>query len=759
MIVRMKTLAALLALTGIAAGARPTTQETVANLRAFAKLYGYVRFFHPSDEASQIDWDRFAIYGAGRVRNCASEKELEQVLNQLFLPLAPSLQVLRATAAPRSVRLPADTAGLKAVAWRHEGVMLGDRPNIYRSLRSNRAAPLGAQERSIYQTMDPPNSTARRVRLRVWARASGDDRLDPPGLWLSAAKRNELSSGSLNLVACPIDSASWRRYEAIASLPAAPLAELMFGAYGTRNDSLWLDDFEVAVENDSGRWQPLPVEDAGFEDTVSLMDSKAWYYYPDAVRPSRTTENVHAGARSLLVVPESLKTDTTEFFSAVHLKPGEYVDKALDRGLACRVPLCLYSDARHTLPYADSAAFARLRRDVAAVMFDSLSGRELNVRLGDVTITWDILQHFYPYFDVAAKGWDTVLTAGFRSALADTSAADFLNTLRLMAAALQDGHASVSCPAVLGERLILPCKVELVEGRVAVVATRDTSRFRPGDVVLAIDGVPAEDRLAEERRWTSGSPQFRTARALRRLVSGPKDSPVRVKIWRFPDTLEIATRYDYGGGQHATPEVFCDAGDSIRQLEPGIWFVDLNRAPMPAIDSVMDKLASARGVVFDLRRYPLGNHEVVSHLLVGPDTSSAWMQVPRIVYPDHERIAGWAKFGWKMQPKQPHIKGKVVFLTSSDAISYAESFMGLVEGYKLGEIVGQPTAGTNGNVNPFALPGGYTFTWTGMKVLKHDGSQHHLIGIQPTVPLERTLKALREGRDEYIEKAAELVKR
>jgi len=45
-----------------------------------------------------------------------------------------------------------------------------------------------------------------------------------------------------------------------------------------------------------------------------------------------------------------------------------------------------------------------------------------------------------------------------------------------------------------------------------------------------------------------------------------------------------------------------------------------------------------------------------------------------------------------------------------------------------------------------------------MKVVKHDGSQLHLIGIQPTVPVERTLKAVREGRDEYIEAALKIIR-
>jgi C-terminal processing protease CtpA/Prc len=99
----------------------------------------------------------------------------------------------------------------------------------------------------------------------------------------------------------------------------------------------------------------------------------------------------------------------------------------------------------------------------------------------------------------------------------------------------------------------------------------------------------------------------------------------------------------------------------------------------------------------------------------------------------------------------------VVFLTDSRAISYAESILGLVEGYGLADIVGQPTAGTNGNVNPFTLPGGFTIYWTGMQVVKLDGSRHHLIGIRPTVPVERSIEGVRSGRDEYLEKALEII--
>ena len=148
---------------------------------------------------------------------------------------------------------------------------------------------------------------------------------------------------------------------------------------------------------------------------------------------------------------------------------------------------------------------------------------------------------------------------------------------------------------------------------------------------------------------------------------------------------------------------------------------------------------------------------MITHLIDEQITSARW-NVPQIIYPDRENITGFDTSGrWEVKPEQPRIKGKVVYLTNGSAISYAESIMGIVEAYKLGEIVGEPTAGTNGNVNPIALLGGYNVTWTGMKVLKHDGSRHHGIGIHPTYPVHRTIKGVREKRDEFVEKALEII--
>src|SRR5262249_3449110 len=72
---------------------RALTERGVVNLHAFARLYGLVRFFHPSDEAAAADWDRLALAGVARAETARDPAELAADLRDLFAPVAPSAQV------------------------------------------------------------------------------------------------------------------------------------------------------------------------------------------------------------------------------------------------------------------------------------------------------------------------------------------------------------------------------------------------------------------------------------------------------------------------------------------------------------------------------------------------------------------------------------------------------------------------------------------------------------------------------------------
>ncbi len=84
--------------------------------------------------------------------------------------------------------------------------------------------------------------------------------------------------------------------------------------------------------------------------------------------------------------------------------------------------------------------------------------------------------------------------------------------------------------------------------------------------------------------------------------------------------------------------------------------------------------------------------------------------------------------------------------------------MGYIKDQDLALVIGEPTAGANGNVASVPLPGGYSFRFTGMKVTQHDGTQHYTKGIEPDIIMKPTIQGIVDNRDELLDKAVELIK-
>ncbi|MCP4659867.1 MAG: hypothetical protein GY856_31070, partial [bacterium] len=384
------------------------------------------------------------------------------------------------------------------------------------------------------------------------------------------------------------------------------------------------------------------------------------------------------------------------------------------------------------------------------------SGADRATRLAAVALAWGIFQHFYPYFDVVENDWLGALRQALRAAASDPDARAFLATLRRMVAELGDGHGHVQ-HASNPNTGHLPLLWNWIEDQLVVtlVAPESTADLRPGDAVLAVDGKPALSALAEREALISGATlQWRRYRSLGELAMGRVDQEMHLEVAspageRRTVTLK-ATLPLFGEGslREQRPE-------QIDELRPGIFYLDLGRITDEDFRGAVDQLAQAQGIVFDLRGYPRLSTIVIAHLIDEPVSSARW-NVPVVTRPDREDMT-FDFSNWWVMPEAPRLTAKVAFLTDGRAISYAETYLGIIEHYRLAEIVGSPTAGTNGNVNPFTLPGAYWVAWTGMQVLKHDGSRHHGVGIQPTILVARTRRGVAEGRDEVLERALEVV--
>jgi C-terminal processing protease CtpA/Prc len=605
---------------------------------------------------------------------------------------------------------------------------------------------------TISAGLDAADLRGKPITFRAAVKADHKSRAQ---LWLRVDRPAGTMGFFDNMGDRPILSTHWRNYE-IAGTVDSDAVRISFGCMLMGAGQLWVDDLHILI-GEGIQQNEIKLADADFENDAPGSLPQGWISRTPGYVVEVTSETASAGKKSVSLKAALIELPAELFPERVG--PGEVIPSALPGGIACTVPLTLFADSIGTIPRTDKNHLDRFINIMENTLPNRLSGKDRIVRLADIVIAWNVFQHFYPYFDETDVDWGAQLPGALRQAWDDDSELSFLKTLQRFVAGLRDGHGRAALVSDTSESFVPPMQWTWVENALVVTDIFDSSGTGPnvGDIVTTVDGIPADRALKDEEAYVSGAtPQWRRLGAAAGLLSGPRNSPLRLttvssdgrsRNVALARTLSMMQHFTFQKG-HQRPTA---------KLTQGVYYLNLSSSSMTAIDSLMPELATARGVICDLRGYPNGNHGLISHLLTQPDTSTHWMGIPKTIYPDRKRPLQYSYSGWNMQPLQPHISGRVVFLTDGRAISYAESYMSFIEHYKLADIVGEPTAGTNGNVNPFPLPGGYRLMWTGMRVTKHGGSRHHGVGIQPTLVIHPTIKGIREGRDEQLEAALALI--
>ncbi|MGB3464000.1 MAG: S41 family peptidase, partial [Cyclobacteriaceae bacterium] len=198
--------------------------------------------------------------------------------------------------------------------------------------------------------------------------------------------------------------------------------------------------------------------------------------------------------------------------------------------------------------------------------------------------------------------------------------------------------------------------------------------------------------------------------------------------------------------------------NDIAFLDKDIIYIDFKRLKLDEFKKNITKISKSDFLIIDGRGYPNGDATTIFPYLIKGDKFYEIFQLPKIIYPDQNGDYLLKKNGWKTDLKLQSFNGKVFYLVDNYTKSYGETIASYFEFSPNTTIVGEPSDGTNGNVEKVFLSDTYQITFTGMQVLKHDKTRFHGIGITPDVYVERTQKGIAEGRDEVLEKAIELAK-
>jgi hypothetical protein len=432
-------LVSAVATTVLSAPRAPTPAPEIENVAAFARLYGVVRYFYPSDAAAGLDWNRFAVHGVARVRPAADAAALAGTLEELFAPLGPGLEIGTSLSAPG----PAAGAGEPLVAWRYLGAGFGgsNAGGPYPGKRTHRATSAGIDGFvTVMQTLPAETLRGKAIRLRGQVRATTSES-GAAALWLRVDRPNQTMGFFDNMQDRPIREPRWHEYT-IQGTVADDAAFVAFGVMASGGVTADFDAIDLAARAAGGDWTPVPIQDPGFE---AAADAGAGGWFRAGISQtavvSRPGEGAPEGRQFLRFTPPPPGPADAELFADGPPAPGAHVDVDLGSGLKGRVPLAL-ADARARPDPARKSSLDALAAAVAAVPGPSETPG-LDERLADVVVAWNALRHFYPYWTEAGVDWDARLRPQLEAARAAGTRAAQRDALRALVADARDGHGFV----------------------------------------------------------------------------------------------------------------------------------------------------------------------------------------------------------------------------------------------------------------------------------------------------------------------------
>lgn len=409
--------------------------------------------------------------------------------------------------------------------------------------------------------------------------------------------------------------------------------------------------------------------------------------------------------------------------------------------------------ARKPVPLAD----LNWRRDER---YQEMKFPAVEYRLLAAARMWGIIREFYPYLDLIGD-WDAVLPQAVRWMLdAQTEEAYDEAVIKVMRN-VADTHTNVTgTPAILrltGGRSPLPIEVKQVEHRWIVTRILDQEAAygaTVGDELLAVDGEPVAhraERLSE--LLAASSPAGLRYRLGLRMTAGDEGS-IGVALLGKAD----GTRRELRAPRKTAYFRALEKGEPWRLITPEIGYVDLRVLTVSQIDAMMEAMRNTRAIVFDMRGYPNG---VATQMIgrfnkrnakIGAIFRRRLVQAP---------IGNETNFSIEFRQELPtsdrwKYAGDTFMLVDERAISQAEHTAIWMEAASGTRFVGTPTAGADGDVTWFYLPGGLRVSFTGHDVRHADGRQLQRVGIEPDVKVAPTVAGIRAGRDEVLEAAIAL---
>jgi hypothetical protein len=398
------------------------------------------------------------------------------------------------------------------------------------------------------------------------------------------------------------------------------------------------------------------------------------------------------------------------------------------------------------------------------VDYSAMTYPDAGFRLLSLYRYWNFIHYYFPYRHLIREDWKSVLTEYIPKFLNAANELEYQLTALSLIARIHDTHANIwgwaqTLTNYKGTKYA-PFEVTFIDDKAVVTDYRDEplakkSGIKIGDIIEFVDGKAVNEIVKERLPLTPASNYPTQLRDLGRDLLRTSKPALEIKYSHGNTTAstEVETSFPYffakHDNYHKEDSCFKLIDSDIAYLYPGLMKNEF-------LPKIMAEVKKTKGLIVDFRCYPSAFLVfTLTDYLLPEKKAFAKFTKPSLTNPGAFLFTEEVKIG---HSNEGYYKGKVVIIVNEQTQSQAEYTTMALRIAPKATVIGSTTAGADGDIIRFFLPGGILTSISGLGVYYPDGRETQRVGIIPDIEVKRTIQGVKEGRDELLGKAIQIIK-
>lgn len=377
---------------------------------------------------------------------------------------------------------------------------------------------------------------------------------------------------------------------------------------------------------------------------------------------------------------------------------------------------------------------------------------------------WNMINYFFPYKNLMDEDWNKKLKEYIPIFINSKDELSYELAAIQLIGDIQDTHANIWEGADKIDQWkgtnFSPLHVRFIENQLVVTDYYNEELIsevglKIGDVITKINGKKIDEIIKEKSKYYPASNIPTRLRNISSDLLRSNTHKIEIEYKSVNSLLQTKILKLYPRDSLNIYNLFKPSVEkSYKMLNNNIGYITLQTIKNEDISKIINEFNDTKGIIIDIRNYPLntvtytlGSYFVSSSIPFAKFTNGS------IDNPGEFSFSENIKIPWQGKT----YKGKLIVFVNEISQSNAEFTAMAFRAGNNTTIIGSTTAGADGDVSKIMLPGGLMTMISGIGIYYPNGTETQRVGIVPDVELKPTIKGIRVGRDELLEKAIKII--